>query len=130
MLMLQGFAERKVLLLLEVLQRCRDSRNEAHRQVKEGFQVPAVTNAAYSAAETRQRGLFEDRLSSQRRQKIKSGPLWAHSRTSTSHSARSRLLMQTTEARSSHPTVHHKHDPLLHAGQDESKGGIVVSPCS
>ena len=34
MLVLQGFAERKVLLLLEVLQRCRQSQNEATRQVK------------------------------------------------------------------------------------------------
>ena len=50
-LMLQGFAERKVLLLLEVLQRCRESHNEATRQVKSGSEVAAVTNLACSIPE-------------------------------------------------------------------------------
>ena len=38
--------------------------------------------------------------------------------------------MQSTEARSSPPTGRHRYDPLQHVGQDESRSGIVVSPCS
>ena len=49
--MLQGFAERKVLLLLEVLERCRESHNEATRQVKSGSRVAAVTDVACSTPE-------------------------------------------------------------------------------